>query len=113
MTRRVKTHIRLGLHSVSPSDQSPRCTREETLGPYLPIAKFRGVSPQNVAEFLRKMSRSFSANFRGVSPRNFAEKTLGEISDFYFSPRKNLFRAGGVPRRNAKKKSFFLGLICI
>ena len=112
MTRRVKTYIRLGIHSVSPSDQSPCCTHEETLGPYLPIAKFRGVSPQNLAEFLRKMSRSLSADFRGVSPRNFAEKTLGEISDFYFSPRKNIFRARGVPRRNAKK-SFFLGLICI
>ena len=50
MARRVKTHIRLGIHSVSPSDQCPRCTHEETLGPYLPIAKFRGVSPQNLAE---------------------------------------------------------------
>ena len=45
-------------------------------------------------------------NFRGVSPRNFAEKTLGKISDFYFSPRKQLFRAKGVPRRNAKKELF-------
>ena len=34
MTRRVKTHIRLGISSVSPSDQSPRCPHEETLGPY-------------------------------------------------------------------------------
>ena len=50
-------------------------------------------------------------NFRGESPPNFAEKTLGEIIHFYFSPRKTLFRARGVPRRNAKKKSFFLGLI--
>ena len=83
MTRRVKTHIRLGIRSVSSSDQSPRCPHEETLGPYLPIAKFRG-----------------------VSPRNFAEKTLGEISDFYFSPRKKIFRARGVPRRNAKKELF-------
>ena len=57
MTRRVKTHIRLGIHSVSPSDQSPRCTHAETLGPYLPIAKFRGVSPQNLVEFLRETSR--------------------------------------------------------
>ena len=48
---------------------------------------------------------------RGVSPRNFAEKTLAEISDLYFSPRKILFRARGVLRRNAKR-SFFLGLIC-
>ena len=81
MTRRVKTHIRLGIRSVSPSDQSPCCPHEETLGPYLSIAKFRGVSPQNFAEFHREMSRSFSAKFRGISPRYFAEKTLGEISD--------------------------------
>ena len=89
MTRRVKTHIRLGIRSVSPSDQSPRYPHEETLGPYLPIAKFRGLS-------LR------------TSPRNFAEKTLGEISDFYFSPRKELFRARGVPQRNTKKELFSL-----
>ena len=55
MTRRVKTHIRLGTRSVSLSNQSPRCPHEETLGPYLPIAEFRGVSPRNVAEFLRKI----------------------------------------------------------
>ena len=68
MTPRVETHIRLGIRSVSPSDQSPRCPHEETFGPYLPIAKFRGVSPRNLAEFLRKisqflceLSRSFSA----------------------------------------------------
>ena len=83
MTRRVKTHIRLGIRSVFPSDQSPRCPHGETLLTYLPIAKFHG-----------------------VSPRNFAEKTLGEISDFYFSPRKKLFRIRGVPRRNAKKELF-------
>ena len=89
MTRRVKTHIRLGIRSVSPSDQSPRCPHEETLGPYLPIAKFRG-----------------------VSSRNFAEKTLGEIIPFYFSPQQKKKKkkttkkkncARGVPRRNAKK----------
>ena len=45
MTRRVKTHIRLGIRSVSPSDQSLRCPHEETLDPYLPIAKLSGVSP--------------------------------------------------------------------
>ena len=73
MTRRVKTHTRLGIRSVSPSDQSPRYPHEESLGPYLPIAKFRGVSPRNVAECLREMSRSVSANCRGVSPRTFAE----------------------------------------
>ena len=44
MSRRVKTHIRLCIRSVFPSDQSPRCPHEETLGPYLPIAKFRRVS---------------------------------------------------------------------
>ena len=70
MTRRVKTHIRLGIRSVSPSDQSPRCSNEETLGPYLSIAKFRrGFSPRNVAEFLRELSRSFSAKFRGENPQ--------------------------------------------
>ena len=106
MTPRVETHIKLGIRSVSVSDRSPRCPHEEIVGPYLPIAKFRGVSPRNVAEFLRKMSRSFSANFRGVSPQNFEEKTLGEISDFYFPPRKKYFRARGVPRRNAKKELF-------
>ena len=68
MTRRVKTHIRLGIRSVSPSDQSPRCPHEETLGLYLPIAKFLG-SPRNLAEFLRELSRSFSAKFRGENPR--------------------------------------------
>ena len=66
MTLRVKTHIRLGNRSVSPSDQSPH---EETLGPYLTIAKFRGVSPRNVAEFLRELLQSFSAKFRGENPR--------------------------------------------
>ena len=69
MTRRVKTHIRLGIHLVSPSDQSPRCTHEETLGPYLPIAKVRGVSPQNFAEYLREILQSFSAKLRGEKPR--------------------------------------------
>ena len=69
MTPRVETHIRLGIRSVSPSDQSPRCPHEETRGPYLAIAKFRGVSPRNDAEFLRELSRSFSANFRGENPR--------------------------------------------
>ena len=57
MTRQVKAHIRLGIRSGSPSDQSPRCPHEETLVPYLPIAKFRGVSPRNVAGFLREISR--------------------------------------------------------
>ena len=98
MTRRVKTHIRLGICSISPSDQSPRCPHGETLRTYLPIAKFRGVSLRNFAECLREISLSFSAKFRGES--------LGEISDFYFSARKKIFRARGVPRRNAKKELF-------
>ena len=67
MTLRVETHIRLGIRAVSQSDQSPRCPHEETLGPYLPIAKFRGVSQRNLAEFLRELSRSF------------AKKSLGEM----------------------------------
>ena len=112
MTRRVKTHIRLGIRLVSPSDQSPRCPYEEILGPYLPIAKFRGVFPRNVAQFLREMSRSFSANFSGVSPRNFAEKTLGEKVIFIFL-RENIYFAQGVFLGETRKKSFFLGLICM
>ena len=72
--------------AVSPSDQSPRCPHEETFGPYLPIAKFRGVSPRNLA--------------------NFGGENLRRNNDFYFSPRKNKFRARGVPRRNAKKELF-------
>ena len=54
MTPRVATHIRLGIRSVCPSDQSPRCPHEETLRPYLPIVKFRGVSPRTFAEFHRE-----------------------------------------------------------
>ena len=108
MTRRVKTHIRLGIRSVSPSDQSPHCLHEETLGPYLPIAKFRGVFPRNLAEFLRKMLRSFSANFRRVSPRNFAKKILGEIIHFYFSPRK-IISCKGSSATKSEKRAFSLG----
>ena len=65
MTHRVETHIRLGIRSVSPSDQSPRYPHEETFGPYLPIAKFHGVS-------LRKsliLPRIFSAKLRRENPR--------------------------------------------
>ena len=90
MSRRVKTYFRLGIRSVSPSDQSPRCPHGETLPTH------------------REILRSVSANFRGVSPRNLAEKTLSNRSDFYFSPRKTLFRARGVPRRHAKKELFSL-----
>ena len=108
MTRRVKTHMRLGIRSVSPSDQSPRCLHEETLGPYLPIAKFRGVSPRNLVVCLREISRSVSANFRGVSPRNFAKNTLGEISDFYFSPRKKYISRKGCTAAKREKELFSL-----
>ena len=96
MTCRVKTRIRLGICSVSPSDQSSRCPHEETLGPYLPIAKFRGVFPRNVTEFLRKLSW------------NFAEKTFGEISDFNFSPQNNISRKGYSAVKR-EKRAFFLG----
>ena len=41
-----------------------------------------------------------------VSPRTFTEKTLGEISEFFFLHEKNLFHARGVPRRNVKKELF-------
>ena len=65
--------------------------------------KSRGVSLRNAAEYLRGLSWSFSA------------KTLGEISDFYFSAKKILFRTRGVPPRKGcsaakrKKRAFFLG----
>ena len=91
MTDRVKTRIRLGISSVSPSDQSLRCPHEETLGPYLPIGKFRRVFLRNVAK------------------RNFTAKC-----DFYFSPQKKNFAhsrkgcstAKRGPRRNAEKELF-------
>ena len=57
MTRRVKTHFSLNIRSVSPSEQSPRCPHEETLGPHLPVVKFRGVSLRIFSEFLREISR--------------------------------------------------------
>ena len=76
MTPRVETHIRLGIRSVSPSDQSPRSPHEETLVPYLPIAKF---------------------------------ETLGEISDFYCSPRKTFLSRNGCSAAKREKGAFFLG----
>ena len=80
----------------------------------LSIAKFSEVSPRNLAECLREIAQSFSANFRGVSPRIFAVKILGEISEFYFSPRKKIIsRKGSSAAKREKKKSFFLGLICM
>ena len=95
MTRRVKTHIRLGIRSVSPSDKSPRSPLEETLGPYLTIAKFRGVSPRSLAELLHKMSRSF------------AEKTLGEITHNFIFLREKFYFVLGVFLGETQKKSFF------
>ena len=115
MTRRVKTHIRLGIRSVSPSNQCPRCPHEETIGPYLSIAKFRGVcqgdflrerlgvSPRTFAGFLRERSRSFSARFHGENAR------LNKL--FLFFSHFDLSRAMGVPRQNAKP-IFSVGLIC-
>ena len=78
MTPQVETHIKLGIRSVSPSDQSSCCPHEETLDPYLPIAKYRGVSPRNVAESLRELSRRFSAKLCRV---------------LFFSAKKKIFRA--------------------
>ena len=73
MTPQVETHIRLGIHSVFPSDQSPRCPHEETLGPYLPIAKFireiLRVSPRNITVFLHELSQGFSVKFLRENPR--------------------------------------------
>ena len=57
MTPRVETHIRLGIRSISLSDQSPRCPHEETFGPYLFIVKCRAVCPRNLAECFREVSR--------------------------------------------------------
>ena len=79
------------------------------LCPYIPITKFCGVSLRNIAEFLREMSRSFSVNFRGVSPWNFEEKSLGEISDFYFSPRKKHISRRRCSAAKRERRSFFLG----
>ena len=96
-------HIRLGFRSVSPSDQSPCWPHEKRLGPYLPIAKFRGLSRRTVAECLREIAWSFSEKFFWVSPRNFAEKAFSEISDFYFFLEKNYF-VQGVYRGETRKK---------
>ena len=109
MTRRVNTPIRLGIHSVSPSDQSPRSPREETLGTYREIsrsfsAKSRGVTLRNVAEFLRELSRSFSSKFRGENPRR--NKWFLFFSAKKKKKKKKKNRARGVPRRNAKKELF-------
>ena len=96
MTCRVKTRIRLGIHSDSPSDQSPCCPHEETLGPYLHIAKCCGVTPRNVAEFLREIS--------GRKPS--AKKV---ISIF---PCKKIISHKGCSTAKREKRAFF-GLFCI
>ena len=64
MTCRVKTHVRLGIHLVSPSDQSPRCQHEETLGPHIPIAKFRGENPRQNNSFLFFSTKKFISRKR-------------------------------------------------
>ena len=94
MTPRVETHIRLGISSVSPSDQSPCCPHEETFGPYLPIAKFLA---------------SFSAKYRRVSPQTFAEKTLGEIMDFYFFSAKKFISRKECTATKREKRAFSFG----
>ena len=100
MTRQVKTHIRLGPRSGSPFDQRPRCTHKETLGPYLPIAKFCGVPPRNVAECLRELLRSFSAKFRGENPRR---------NKFLFSSAKKFISRKGCSTAKREIRAFFLG----
>ena len=94
MTRQVKTHIRWGIHSGSPSDQGPCCPHEETLNPYLSIAKVRGVSPRNLRKCLREISRSFSTNLRGENPRR--NKYMFFFSAiFFFAP--GVFRGEFIP----------------
>ena len=108
MTRRVKTHIRLGIRSGSPSDQSslPAWSNLRFLPTHREIsrsfsAKSRIVSPQNVAEFLREFLRSFSAEFRGENPRR--NKWL-----LFFSAKKIISRKGCTAAKR-KKRAFFSG----
>ena len=102
MTHRMKAHIRLGIRSVSPSDQSPR----RLISALTVRMKVLTYPSRIFAEFLRKMSLSFSKNFCGFSPQNLAEKTLSKISHFYFSPRNKKIHARGVSQRNTKKELF-------
>ena len=47
-------------HSLSSqSDQNPRCPHEETLGPCLPIAKFRQEKPRRNKSFLFFSAKKF------------------------------------------------------
>ena len=69
-----------------------------TLGPYLPIAKFRGVSSRNVAEFLREIYRSFSAKFRRENPR--------QNKEFLFFSAKIFISRKGWSAAKCKKELF-------
>ena len=61
------------------------------------FAKSRGMSLRNFAEFC------------GVFPRNFAEKTLGEISDFYFFSAKSFVSRKVCSAAKREKRAFFFG----
>ena len=65
-------------------------------------AKSRGVSPQNVAEFLHELSRSFSAKFRGEKPRR-------NNSFLFFSAKKINISREGCFAAKSEKRAFFLG----
>ena len=101
----MKTHIRLGIRSFSPSDQSPRRPHGEILGPnlHVPIAKFRGVSPRNVAESLRELLRGFSAKFSGENPRR------NKFLFFSAKKKKKKISRKGCTAAKREKKAFFLG----
>ena len=89
----LKTHIRLGIRSGSPSDQNPRCPHEETLGPYLTFAKCRGENPRRNKWFLffsakniisrkrfsaaKREKRAFFLGWSVYSPGARAENHLG------------------------------------
>ena len=93
MNRRVKNQTRLGICSVSPFDQSPRCPHEEILGPYL---------SRNFAEFLRNLSQRFSTKFRGESLRR-------NNSFLFFSAKKNILRKGCSAAKREKRALLFFG----
>ena len=62
---------------------------------------FRGVSSRNFAEFLREMSRSFSAKIRGENPwRN---------RWFLFFSAKKFISRKGCSAAKREKRAFFLG----
>ena len=108
MTRRVKT--RLGICSVWSEPSLSAWRNLKSLGTHHEIsrsftAKSRGVSPRNVAKFLRELSRSFSAKFRGEIPRR--NKWF-----LFFSAKKKYFAQGVFRGETRKKELFFLVLIC-